>query len=244
MGQVPHFLGIKFMWKHLPEGHLSISLTQQSFLDTLLTSLNITIDSSSHYSSPYKAHCHIDSISHQEMSASARDSLCTRYPSLIGSLNWLAHTTRTDISTIVSLLAQYQSTPSHGHYDAALYVAKYLATTKTMSIYFTSTRSSIYNFLFNSHCFPCLMPIGAHRLHPSQKHLRSYLCLFHALCLLFTLIFLVLSIGYQNANLSLQVVLPRPKSTRRMSVSNSFWNSVNFWSFLVSGISSCLLLIL
>ena len=69
MGQVPHFLGIKFMWKHLPEGHLSISLTQQSFLDTLLTSLNITIDSSSHYSSPYKAHCHIDSISHQEMSA-------------------------------------------------------------------------------------------------------------------------------------------------------------------------------
>jgi hypothetical protein len=55
MGQVSHFLGIEFAWKHLPEGHLSVSLTQQSFLDTLLTSLNITIDSSSHYSSPYKA---------------------------------------------------------------------------------------------------------------------------------------------------------------------------------------------
>jgi len=55
MGQVSHFLGIEFAWKHLPEGHFSVSLTQQSFLDTLLTSLNITIDSSSHYSSPYKA---------------------------------------------------------------------------------------------------------------------------------------------------------------------------------------------
>jgi len=64
------------------------------------------------------------------------------YQSLVGSLNWLAHTTHPDISMVVSLLTQHQCTPSPGHYDAALYVAKYLATTRNVGIYFTSTRSS------------------------------------------------------------------------------------------------------
>jgi hypothetical protein len=41
MGQVSHFLGIEFTWKHLPNGHLSVSLTQQSFTDTLLESPGI-----------------------------------------------------------------------------------------------------------------------------------------------------------------------------------------------------------
>jgi hypothetical protein len=54
----------------------------------------------------------------------------------------LAHTTRPDLSTIVSLLAQYQSCPSPGHYNAALYVAKYLSTTKQLGLYFMSLRSS------------------------------------------------------------------------------------------------------
>jgi len=39
-------------------------------------------------------------------------------------------------------LAQYQSLPSQGHYDAALYVVKYLATTRDLGLYFTILRSS------------------------------------------------------------------------------------------------------
>jgi hypothetical protein len=68
----------------------------------------------------------VDSIPFQDMSASNRDDLRLKFQSLVGSLNWLAHTTRPDLSTIVSLLAQHQCNPSPGHYDAALYVAKYL----------------------------------------------------------------------------------------------------------------------
>ena len=48
----------------------------------------------------------------------------------MGSLNWLAHTTRSDPSTVVSLLAQHQSNPSTGHLEAAYYATKYLASTK------------------------------------------------------------------------------------------------------------------
>jgi len=129
MGQVSHFLGIEFTLKQLPGGHLSVSLTQQSFTDTLLESLGITLDSISTYTTPYQAHVHIDSIPMQEMSSADRDHLRLKYQSLVGSLNWLAHTTRPDLSTVVSLLAQHQCTPSPGHYDAALYAARYLATT-------------------------------------------------------------------------------------------------------------------
>jgi hypothetical protein len=63
-----------------------------------------------------------------------------QYQSLVGSLNWLAHTTRPDISTVVSLLAQHQNCPSSGH--LAKYVAQYLANTKTLGIFFTSRKHS------------------------------------------------------------------------------------------------------
>jgi len=129
MGKVSHFLGIEFTWHTLPDEHLGVSLTQQSFIETLLDSLGIQLSGVSTFSSPYQLHSVIDSIPHQEMSSADRDNLCLRYQSLVGSLNWLAHTTRPDLSTVVSLLAQHQSTPSPGHYEAALYVAKYLATT-------------------------------------------------------------------------------------------------------------------
>ena len=137
MGKVSHFLGIKLTWKHLPGGHLSVNLAQHSFTATLLASLGISIDTT-----PYQSHSHIDSIPTLAVSASDQNHLRLKFQSLVGSLNWLAHTTWPDLSTVVSLLAQHQCTPSPGHYEAALYVAKYLATTRNLGIYFSSERSS------------------------------------------------------------------------------------------------------
>jgi len=122
------------------DGHLSVTLTQQSFTDSSLDSLGIKYIGLSHFSTPYRSGLPIDSIPHQDLSSSARDQLRLKYQSLVGSLNLLAHTTRPDLSTVVSLLAQHQSSPSPGHYDAALYVTKYLASTKNLGIYFTSTK--------------------------------------------------------------------------------------------------------
>jgi len=156
MGKVSHFLGIEFNWQHHLDGGLSVSLSQQSFIDTLLESLGISVDGVSHYTSPYRANCHIDSVPFQDMSAQDRDRLRLRYQSLVGSLNWLAHTTRPDISTVVSLLAQHQSTPSQGHLDTALYVAKYLSTTRTLGIHFSSTRSSTLESFLH---FPVPQPL-------------------------------------------------------------------------------------
>jgi len=52
------------------------------------------------------------SVSLTQQSSTERDALRLKYQSLIGSLNWLAHTTRPDLSTAVSLLTQHQSSPS------------------------------------------------------------------------------------------------------------------------------------
>jgi hypothetical protein len=148
MGQVGLFLGAEFTWVRNQDGHVSVSLTQQSFAETLLESLGIDIPGVSTFMTPYSANQPIDSIPHLSMSSSTRDALRLKYQSLVGSLNWLAHTTRPDLATVVSLLAQHQSNPSPGHYDAALYVMRYVATTKTLGIYFTSRkRSKLESFL-------------------------------------------------------------------------------------------------
>jgi hypothetical protein len=131
MGQVGLFLGTKFTWVAYPDGHLTVSLTQQTFTETLLDSLAIDRGQLSMYLTPYCSNCCIDSIPSEAMSATDHNDLCLHYQSLVGSLNWLAHTTHPDILTIVSLLAQHQSEPSPGHYEAAKYVAEYLASTKT-----------------------------------------------------------------------------------------------------------------
>jgi len=143
MGQVSYFLGIEFSWTHHPDGHLTVNLTQQLFSETLIDSLGFGSLSLSTYSSPYRSGLPIDSIPHEDMSTLECDALRLQYQSLVGSLNWLAHTTRPDLSTVVSLLAQHQSNPLSGHLEAAKYVVKYLANTKTLGIYFTSQERSI-----------------------------------------------------------------------------------------------------
>jgi len=143
MGQVSLFLGTEFTWTHHSDGNLIVILTQQSFTETLIDSLNIQSNHISHFFTPYKSGQCIDSVKHKDMSLKDRDELRLKYQSLIGSLNWLSITTRLDLSTVVSLLVQHQSNPSPSHYEAALYATKYLANTETMGISFSSSHCSV-----------------------------------------------------------------------------------------------------
>jgi hypothetical protein len=96
------------------------------------------------FTTPYRSGLSIDSIEIQDLPSDQKDLLWLQYQSLVGSLNWLAHTTCPDLSTVVSLLAQYQSNPSPGHYEAAKYVVRYLAAThQDLGIKFTSAKWSV-----------------------------------------------------------------------------------------------------
>jgi hypothetical protein len=116
------------------DGHLSVSLTQQYFAETLIESFGFTWASVSSFTAPYRSGLSIDSVPNQNVSSADRDILWLQYQSLVGVLNWFAHTTGPDLSMVVSLLAQHQSNPSPGHLESACYVAHYFVKTKTLGI--------------------------------------------------------------------------------------------------------------
>jgi len=176
MGQVSHFLGIEFNWQFHDDGNLSVTLTQQSFAENLVDSLHLGHISQSTYSSPYRSNLPVDAIPHVEMSSSERDALRLKFQSIIGSLNWLAHTTRPDLSMIVSILAQHQTNPSPGHLDAALYVVKYLAGIKNLGIYFTSSKHSIIESFFTFSYQPTYVVYVGRELGPTgcfTQHVKT-----------------------------------------------------------------------
>ncbi len=55
MGKVGLFLGTEFTWIEHNGGHVSVSLTQQSFTETLLDSLQIARPTQSSFLSPYRS---------------------------------------------------------------------------------------------------------------------------------------------------------------------------------------------
>jgi hypothetical protein len=94
---ISHFLGIEFTWIQHANNNLSISLTQQFFTEFFLDYLGVCHDGISTFTIPYRSGQPIDSIPHQDISVTERDHLRLKYQSIVGSLNWLAHTTRPNI---------------------------------------------------------------------------------------------------------------------------------------------------
>jgi histone deacetylase 1/2 len=61
-----------------------------------------------------------------------------RYLELIGSLQYLASTTRPDISQAVGVLSRYRVSPTTSHWNGAIRVLKYLGSTKDLGVVYGS----------------------------------------------------------------------------------------------------------
>ena len=143
MGTITHFLGIKFTWINHPEGHVTCKLSQEAFVDNLVQLAELESLALSSPTTPYRSGLPVDSIGHPPPSDPVEQQILeTKYRSIVGSLNWLAHSTRPDISTITSLLAQHQSKVSKSHLTSARFVVKYLKGTRNRGISFSSRESS------------------------------------------------------------------------------------------------------
>ena len=70
------------------------------------------------------------------------------YRTLVGSLQWLANSTRPDIAWAVNQLAKYSSSPTHTHQLAAKRVLRYLAGTSSLGIKFSGDADNS-----DLHCF-------------------------------------------------------------------------------------------
>jgi hypothetical protein len=109
MGQVSLFHGIEFSWLHLSDGHINAGLMQQPLLKLILNLWGLKSVNQSTFLTPHHSGLPNDSNLHEPMLSAERDTLCQRHQSLVGSLNWLAHTTRPDLSTVMLLFAPHQS---------------------------------------------------------------------------------------------------------------------------------------
>jgi hypothetical protein len=75
MGLVTHFLGIEFNWCYHSDGNLSVSLTQQSFAETLIDSFGFSSTCVSTFTSPYCSGFPVDAVPTQPMDSVDHEKL-------------------------------------------------------------------------------------------------------------------------------------------------------------------------
>jgi hypothetical protein len=141
MGEVSWFLGCKYEWENLPDGRLTVSITQSAKTEDLIETHGMA--ECNPVLSPYRSGCTIDSIVDDGVPIEQKIELVKRYQSLVGGLLWLQGQSRPDISAVVHLLAQHSHKPSGGHYKAAKRVLAYLQGTIDRGIRFTQGGSPV-----------------------------------------------------------------------------------------------------
>jgi hypothetical protein len=132
MGEVGWFLGKGYEWEHLPDGRLCVTITQTAKIEAMLEDLHMS--DCNPVKSPYRLGLVIDSIPHDGAPPESKLDIVKPYQRAIGGLNWLATSTRPDLSVCVSLLSQFSHNPSEGHLDAVKHVLRYLKGTRDHGI--------------------------------------------------------------------------------------------------------------
>ncbi len=94
---------------------------------------------------PYRSGLPVDAVPPVDMDEDKRDRLRLVYRSYNGMINWLAISTRPDVSTILSLLAQLTTMPTPSHIEASRYVGRHLKANADLGISFSSQDNSSLN---------------------------------------------------------------------------------------------------
>jgi hypothetical protein len=111
-----------------------VTITQTAKIESMLDDLNLT--DCNPVKSPYRSGLVINSIPHDGMAPEDKPDIVKPYQRAVGGLNWLATSTRPDLSVCVSLLSQFSHNPSEGHLEGVKHVLKYLKGTKDWGIRF------------------------------------------------------------------------------------------------------------
>ena len=107
----------------------NISLSQESFIDTLVEKYKINSTSDmKHSETPLQPGIKLCCATPEEQQKF--QSLNENYRRLIGSLNYLSSATRPDITFAVHTLSQFGAKPGITHWDSGLQVLSYLKRTK------------------------------------------------------------------------------------------------------------------
>lgn len=141
MGDVDYFLGTQFTWTRHDDGHVSVHLSQEGYVNQVVEAMGLQDSNVSPTMTPYRSGLPIDALPPVEMDEVKRDRLRRVYRSYNGMINWLSISTRPDVTTALSLLAQSTMMPTPSHVEAARYVGRYLKATSDLGIEFSSRKS-------------------------------------------------------------------------------------------------------
>ena len=141
-GQAHHFLGLTIDVTRSPSNTVSIHLSQQAFIDSLLDEYNYNSLAVNSTPTPYKSGLPIDSIPPTSYPPHQQATLTNEYQHIVGSFQWLAVSTRPDIATVTNILAKYLSKPTTGHLNHCKHVLRYLKGTIDKGISFSTNRNT------------------------------------------------------------------------------------------------------
>ena len=136
--KVKHFLGIKFTNVKHSDGHVDIYMNQPKDISDLIKKAGLDKPQTLTSPTPYRSGYPVDSIPDVDMTTEERDKLNKTLQELVGSMNWLSTQTRPDIATITNIISQYNTKCSPGHIESAKYAIRYLKSTPTLGIKFSS----------------------------------------------------------------------------------------------------------
>ena len=139
MGTVEWFLGTHFQWSSAPD-NVSVHMNQTGFAAHLVEANNVHTRNITPDATPYRSGLPIDAIpeSDEPDDCPALIERKRHYQSVVGSIGWLAQTTRPDLLPTHSFLSAYNNKPSKSHWNAALYALHYIHSTIDYGIMFMS----------------------------------------------------------------------------------------------------------
>ena len=143
MGEADFFLGQTFNWTRKANGDVDVLIHQQAFTEHLGTRFGLDNATRTPNMTPYRSGIPITSLPKPDKGDPDQKRRTTVYQSLVGCLNWLAVSTRPDLSTVVAFLASFMNNPSQAHYTSAIYALRYALSSSSYGISFQSNAKAI-----------------------------------------------------------------------------------------------------
>jgi hypothetical protein len=105
MGEVSWFLGFKYLWENLPDGRLTVSITQTAKAEDIIETHGMS--DCNPVDSPYRSGYTIDNIPDDGVPLENKEHLMKKYQSVVGGLLWVQRQTRPFISAVTHLLIRH-----------------------------------------------------------------------------------------------------------------------------------------
>lgn len=141
LGRLHHCLGIEFCQDLKTK---EIRMTQKQYIENILKRFNM--ENCKPISTPVNVSMKLAKSMNPKTEEQRKEMEKVPYRELVGSLMYLATSTRPDIAHIVSALGQYNNDPGEEHWKAAKRVLRYLKNTENRGLTYQKSNESLAGY--------------------------------------------------------------------------------------------------